>query len=152
MDSLGNFLPPMDIPEHCRTCPALCDLMKTLVLNEVSKGASQRVATEFVMSEPPKEIIDVVAEALETSTEQAQEALKLAQQVLGDTVEESFRESDKQEQASLMAANALINNCEGELILQGETKLGRMVTVTVCGSLLAPIDPSVVEHTHIDRD
>ncbi len=145
-------LPQLDVPASCADCPAICDIESRLVANQVRKKANEVVATDIVMSEPPKEIVDLVTKHTGASTENIREVLGMFQEILSTQIEDAYVEVEKDDNEALSAVKALTDNCEGRLKMRGQTKLGVTVTTTVCGSLLAPIDPTIPEHAHVDRE
>jgi glycerate-2-kinase len=152
MNNLDNPSQLFEIPSKCFDCPAICDIADTLAANQTQKLANEVVATQIVMSDIPEEAVEFVRSTFDVPDKEVKEVFKQFRSILGNKVEESFAEVEKSDAEATTAIQTLVENCEGQLRMRGQTKLGRTVTVTVCGSLLAPLDRTVPEHTHIDRD
>ena len=119
------------IPEKCRLCPAIC-----VIKVDVDKS-NQHIegSTEFAME--PAESNPFIKPAAETSGLDSSAAIDLLdglKQARRPQLAVEMAAADDEFDSNQSDVDELTEECEGPLTLKGQTALGRLVTVTVCGS------------------
>lgn len=138
----------LSIPQACLDCPKLCNMATQLESGDQLKKGLTSLAFDTAL---PKILAEVLTASDIVSPSEAHEVIDDGLRSMRQIIAEVLDEADRQSERDTIMIKDLTEHCSGSLKMRAATKTGRVITVAVCASEIAPIGRQH-ETTHVTRD